>query len=216
LYPGVVRAAVAITAGLAAVACGMVAIAGPPGRVVRVERGHGGTHRTPRICQVMSDRIGECWGVAPRIGETATLLDQNGHLGDIRVVEVEEKAAGRCRGTKDWRFHFVRLSPDPGRSPNDQVALFDVDLTPSRARTIVKSGQVPRPDTREGVQVWKAVDLDGDGAADLAGTAYQCDAHGDPAGRRIRQIQFICIDYWTGRGDSWRLVRHDQFAACVP
>jgi len=144
------------------------------------------------------------------------VLDQNGHLGDIRVVEVEEKTAGRCRGTKDWRFTYVRLSPDPGRGTVDPTVLFDVDVTPSRARTIVKPGQVPRPDPREGVQVWKAIDLDGDGAADFAATAYSCDAQGAPVSGPIRPGQLICIDYWNGRGATWRLVRHDQFAPCMP
>jgi len=48
-----------------------------PGRVIRVERNHGGVRRTPRVCQVQAaDLTGTCWGRAPAIGEVATVIDQ--------------------------------------------------------------------------------------------------------------------------------------------
>jgi hypothetical protein len=213
LYPDRVQRAVAIAAGLAGAVVGVAAAAGPNGRVVRVERSRGGAHRTPRVCQVGTAGTGECWGVAPEVGETATLIDQNGTLGTIRVTTVEEKRSPHCQETRDWRFTFVHASRAPDRSDSSPIALFDVDLYPGRSK-LIRSGQPP--DTRPGVSVWNAVDGDGDGIADFVVTAYPCDDQGDPPTRRMRPSEFICVDYWAGGAPAWRLLRHDQFSACGP
>ena len=120
------------------------------------------------------------------------------------MIAVDEKVRPHCDATKDWTFRFVRQASRADRSSYGPIALFDVTLKAGRLRLVTTESRV-KPDDRDGVSVWNAVDRDGDGVADFVVTAYPCDRHGDPPGRRGRAPAYICVDYWGHHAGGWHL-----------
>ena len=197
---------------LVLVLCSAVAAAGP-GRVVRVERGHG-VKRTPRVCQVQSDGRGTCWGKPPEVGETASVIDQTmGVLGELRVSEVMP-LEDSCGKTQRWDYKFTRESGQIDRATWGQsFVVFDVEVQPGRTRLVSDTSRVSLPDRRAGEQVWSVLDRDGDGSEDLVVTAYACDKSGEMT--MNSPAAGYCIDYWSlDRGD-WRMLRHDFVETCM-
>jgi hypothetical protein len=184
------------------------------GRVVRVERGHGGLHRTPRICQIQAaEGRGTCWGKPPVIGEIASVVDQTGGvLGELRVTAVNA-GLDRCGKQQNWDYAFVRES---GQLEKAQLgysfSVFDVEVAPGRTRALTDPSRVASPSGKTGEQVWSALDRDGDGSVDFLVTAYPCDKMGDLA---TGAAAGLCLDYWNLDHADWRKLRHDFVETCM-
>jgi hypothetical protein len=202
----------------AAVALALVTIAGAaalaaPGRVVRVERAHG-IARTPRICQIQAGGTGTCWGKAPVLGETASVIDpQGGVLGDLRVSEVTPQLDS-CGKIQRWEYKYTVESGSLDKAQwGSSLALFDIEVRAGRSQLLPDTLKTQPPDRKIGEQVFALIDRDGDGNGDLIGTAYMCDKNGDPK-VNLPGVGY-CIDYWDlGRGD-WRMIRHDFVETCI-
>ncbi len=184
------------------------------GKVVRVERSHGGVHRTPRVCQVQAgEGKGTCWGKAPAVGEVASVVDQQGGvLGELRVTAVNP-VMDRCGKPSNWDYTFVRESGHIDKAQfGSSFGVFDVEVAPGRTR-IADTGKLSPPDGKAGEQVWSALDRDGDGAGDFLVTAYTCDKSGElyTGGTAAG----YCIDYWNLDHGDWRKLRHDFVETCM-
>jgi hypothetical protein len=199
------RAALALilTSGVAAAA---------PGKVIRIERGHG-IRRTPRVCQVQSDGRGTCWGRPPSVGEVASVIDQDaGVLGELRVSEVMP-LQDDCGKTQRWDYKFTRESGRLERAQwGSSFVVFDIEVQAGRTRLVADTSKVALPDRRPGEQVWSVLDRDGDGSEDLVVTAYSCDKSGEMT---TSAIAGYCIDYWNLDHGDWRKLRHDFVETCL-
>jgi hypothetical protein len=203
------RAAIAV----AMLSTAALAVASP-GRVVRVERGHG-IHRTPRVCQLQGDGRGTCWGKAPEPGESASVIDQTrGVIATIRVSEVTP-LQDTCGKTQRWDYTYTMDTGSMTQAPDWSYTfvVFDIEVTPGRSRVIADTSRVNLPQKRSGEQVWSVLDRDGDGTEDLVVTAYSCDKAGEmtinaPAAG-------YCIDYWDLDHGDWRKLRHDFVETCI-
>ena len=203
---------VRVALALACLTFGAAAVAGP-GRVVRVERAHG-ISRTPRICQIQGGGTGTCWGKAPVVGESASVLDPtNGVLGDLRISEVTPQL-DTCGKIQRWEYKYTVESGSLDRAQwGSSLALFDIDVRPGRSQLLPDTLKTRPPDQRFGEQVFALVDRDGDGNGDLIGTAYMCDKNGDP--RASLPSVGYCIDYWDLVHGDWRMIRHDFVETCL-
>jgi hypothetical protein len=67
----------------------------------------------------------------------------------------------------------------------------------------------PSPSGSADDEVWRAVDRDGDGAADILLTRYSCDAAGRPSTGGT-----YCIDVWARTGARMMRTAQINFALC--
>jgi hypothetical protein len=192
-----VTVGVALTAGAPRVA------AGPSGRVVRVERTTG-ANVAPRLCEVRSD-AGTCIGEEPRVGQSVFIVTERGVTGEAQIVEAAS-AMTSCANLWSVKMRIVH-GDVPGA---DGIGVIDPGLDPRRARVLDKAHLPPSPSGQPGDEVWRAIDRDGDGAADIVFTHYAC----DPSGAMIAGGSEYCLDIWAHL--RTRMVRTTQlnFAKC--
>jgi hypothetical protein len=191
-------------AALVFVIGGATALAAPRGRVVRIERAGGGS-ATPRLCEIRGD-TGTCVGDEPRAGQTVVVLDERHVVAELQVVEAAPFVAS-CPSL--WTVK-TRAARGPG-GELEGIGVIDAGINPSRAHVIDKERLPPSPSGQPGEEVWRAIDRDGDGTADILITRYNC----DQAGKALAGGSTFCIDVWARVGS--RLVKTTQlsFAQCA-
>ncbi|MBX3160057.1 MAG: hypothetical protein KF773_29075 [Deltaproteobacteria bacterium] len=190
----------------------------PTGRVVRVERMRDAT--VPRMCVVMpSDSAALCVG-EPELNERMTLVDSNGGRGvlaEVRITKVAEErlGGGFCAANGRsalYRASYERLAGDlrrvQGRASSGVVIGIRGMRLDARAQTL-KDQVVPGGEPGD---VGFALDVDGDGVADLLVAQYTCDRmSGSFSNERP-----TCIDTYLRQGRRQRLerVHQDVFRPC--
>ena len=88
---------------------------------------------------------------------------------------------------------------------SDGIGVIDPSLDVARAHLINRIQLPSNPGGISDDDVWRAVDRDGDGAADILITRYGCDAEGHPSSA----ASTFCIDLWARTGA--RMTRTTQF-----
>jgi len=194
--------------GVALVLWSAAADARPSGRVVRVERA--GTSRiAPRLCEIRGD-TGNCLGEQPRSGQSIAVLDEHRVIAEVQIVEITSFSPG-CPTL--WSVKTRLLRGPPGES--DGVGVIDPSLDPSRARVLDRSHMPSSPSGFADDEVWRAIDRDGDGAADILMTRYGCDSLGRPvSGGFARVGTTYCIDVWARTGTRMTRTSQLNFGHC--
>jgi hypothetical protein len=141
-----------------------------------------------------------------RVGDRYDLVDQKGYLGRVMVVQVEEN---NCAEVK----YQQALTRFLGTRPHREVAGLLLALAPTLhapalARVLAAEDvRVPPPPGRQNMQ---AVDVDGDGIADLARyVVYNCHT------ARTRSADGdTCLETWARESGAWRVVERAEFPPC--
>jgi hypothetical protein len=151
---------------------------------------------------VMVQAFGEA-----RVGEVFDLVDERGWLGRLLVDHVESRGCGTARYLA-LRSRFV------GHVPSREVvgralALGPAHRAAAHARILPTTEVGDAPAGREGLL---AIDVDGDGRADLAYyTLQSCGSHA------AADDNAACFETWTrtpGSGEGWRRVERAEFPSC--
>jgi hypothetical protein len=191
--------------GLAIVLCSASAVAGP-GRVVRIERVGGGTHVAPRLCEIRGDN-GTCVGDEPRVGQTLFVLDERHVTAEAEIIEAANVVTS-CPNlwtVKTRAVHGVAVA-----AMSDGIGVIDPAINPARARVLDKNHLPASPSGVAGEEVWRAIDRDGDGTADILITRYNCDA----TGKQMAGGSTYCIDVWARIGPRMTRTTQLNFAQC--
>jgi hypothetical protein len=93
------------------------------------------------------------------------------------------------------------------------VGVIDPAVDINRAHMLDRSHLPPSPSGFSEEEVWRAVDRDGDGTADVLLTRYGCDAAGRPATGGPRGSTY-CIDVWARTGARMTRTAQLNFAHC--
>ena len=189
--------------GVALVLWSAAAAAGPDGRVVRVERA-AGTRAAPRLCEIHGD-TGNCVGEEPRPGQIVTVLDEHHVVAEVKIMDVASYSAA-CPVL--WTVKTRVIHGSPGDS--DGAGMIDAGLDPARARLLDRGHLPPSPSGSSDEEVWRAVDRDGDGAADIVITRFGCDS----ANRPVPGGPAFCMDVWARTGARMTRTTQLNFARC--
>jgi hypothetical protein len=203
------------------------AAARPPdhrrGRVVRVNRPRRLAPEPVRLCMVTpADAKAEakmvCYGATPpEPGSRFALIDDVGVRGVGTVRDSTRSGYDACQlGSAHDVVLALDEPPLPG-SPSGMYMVAVEGVAIEKGSRILRDAQVRAPSRRDNDQVWTVIDRDGDGTADLLGTAYECSAEirdlpAPPAGQRIWPL---CIDYWVRDAVDWARVGRDVFYQCM-
>jgi hypothetical protein len=189
--------------GLVFVIGSTAAVAGPAGRVVRVERA-GGTSVAPRLCELRGD-AGTCVGDEPKVGEIIVVLDEQHVIAEVQIVAAPTVVAS-CANL--WT---VKTRPSRGAvSDGEGIGVIDPSLDLRRAHVLDKSHLPASPSGLAGDEVWRAIDRDGDGAADIVFTHYSCDS----AGALVSGGAQYCLDIWSRTHTRMARTTQLNFAQC--
>jgi len=193
---------VRLLAGLVFVLGTATALAAP-GRVVRVERTSHAGGGAPRLCEIRGD-TGTCIGDEPRPGQTVVVLDERRVIGEVQIVEATPFVAS-CPKLWTVKTRALRSGDD-----HDGIGVIDGGVDPIRAHIVDKDRAPSSPSGQPGEDVWRAVDRDGDGNADILITRYSCDA----AGQLVAGGSTFCIDVWTRIGRRMTKTTQLNFSQC--
>lgn len=192
-----------LACSLAALGLSPAALAGPSGRVVRVERS-GGSRIPPRLCEIHGD-AGNCVGEEPRTGQTVAVLDERRVVAEVQILEAVSFSPS-CPMLWTVKTRLVRGAvPD-----NDGIGVIDPSLELGRAHLINRTQLPSSPSGMPDDEVWRAIDRDGDGAADILVTRYGCDAEG----HATSTAGTFCIDLWARTGARMTRTTQLNFALC--
>jgi hypothetical protein len=141
-----------------------------------------------------------------RVGEAFDLVDEKGWLGRLLVDRLETRGCGAAR-------YLVLRSRFVGHAPAREVVGRALALGPAQRAGvhahILPSGEVgDAPAGRDGLL---AIDVDGDGRADLAHYMLQtCGSHA------AADDNATCFETWTRpAGDGgWRRLERAEFPSC--
>lgn len=191
------------------------------GRVVRVERPRLAAPDPVHLCMVANPAESRmtCYGKSPpEPGSRFALLDEGGVRGRVIVREATRSSVDACQlGTA----HDVVIETEDGTLTAGSsaasyyiVAVRGVEVG-ERGR-LLRDLPVRAPSGRSTENVWTIIDRDGDGEADLLGTAFDCAAevHDLPAARTGQRLDTVCIDYWSRDAAEWTQVGRDIFFNC--
>jgi hypothetical protein len=176
----------------------------PKGRVVRVER-HRGETMNPRICDVQSDRTGNCFFGEPKLGDIITLLDDAGITGEARITEVSPFAlAGRSNHGCDglWNIKTELLRGDLSNASARAMGVVDAGMHPRNGRMIPKE-QLSAPSGRSDDVPAIGFDRDGDHIPDIIVSQTSCGSNGS-----------MCIEEWVRVDGRMVQVNELNFASC--
>lgn len=191
------------------VVAGALPAAGAPrakGKVVRVERQRASSE-PPRICDVSSDKNGNCFGNEPKTGDVISLVDESGIVGEVRVTEVAPFSLGGrggqtkgCDGLWTVKTELVRgdLSNTAGRT----MGVIDPAMHPRLGRMIPKE-QLSAPSGRSDETPAVGFDRDGDHIADIILSQSTCDGSGS-----------VCIEEWLRVDGRMAMVNQVNFQNC--
>jgi hypothetical protein len=171
--------------GVALTLAAAAAVAAANGRVVRIVRSGAGPSTAPRLCEIRGDS-GNCVGEEPKPGQMVTVLDERHVIAEVQIVEANSLLSG-CRNLWSVKTRVVR----GGGADSDGIGVIDPGINPSRARMLDKTRLPASPSGQPGEEVWRAIDRDGDGTADILITRYSCDAASRPVAGST-----YCIDVW--------------------
>jgi hypothetical protein len=181
------------------------ALAGPHGRVVRVERADVGPRVPPRLCEVRGDN-GTCVGEEPKAGQRVVVLDEHHAVAEVEIVEAASLVSS-CANLWTVKTRAIRgVAAD-----NDGIGVIDPGLDPNRARVLDKNHMPASPSGIAGDEVWRAIDRDGNGTADILITRYSCDTSGTPSTSGA-----YCIDVWARLGARMTRTTQLNLARCSP
>ena len=192
-----------VVCSLAALGPSPAAVAGPSGRVVRVERS-GGSRIAPRLCEIHGD-TGNCVGDEPRPGQTVAVLDERRVVAEVQILEAT-RFSESCPMLWSVKTRVVRGAT----SDSDGIGVIDPSLDSNRAHLINRTQLPSSPSGMPDDEVWRAIDRDGDGAADILITRYGCDSSGRPASAGST----FCIDLWARTGARMTRTTQLNFALC--
>lgn len=181
------------------------AFAGPRGRVVRVERADVGAKIAPRLCEVRGDS-GTCVGEEPQRGQTVVVLDEQHAVAEVEIVSAASLVSS-CANLWMVKTRTLRGSA----ADNDGMGVIDPSLDANRARVLDKNHMPASPSGISGDEVWRAIDRDGNGTADILITRYSCDISGNPATSGA-----YCIDVWARLGARMTRTTQLNLAKCSP
>ncbi len=179
------------------------AMAGPHGKVERIERISQGSPVMPRLCQLGRDN-GRCVGEEPRAGDIVTVLDETHVIGTVMVVSASPMTQ-RCGNL--WTIATRQVTGTLG--DNTDMGVIDPALDPAHAR-IIPDSQLPHSPGGSDEAVFKAIDRDGDGNADIIVTTYTCDANGIAN----TSAQSNCVDVWSRTRSRFIKAAQLNFAQC--
>jgi hypothetical protein len=183
---------------LAVVASAAVARPVPTGKAVDVEE-RGATLILWVLPAADAELRVTVLGGTAKPGDDVDLVDERGYIGRGSIVSVDLL---RC-GATPYLDARVRPPRRFRRTAGQVLALFPALARPARAR-LLRASQVSDPPPR-GRPALQAVDIDGDGSADLARyVLYHCDAEnlGEAA---------TCVENWNREEGRWRLVSSVDF-----
>jgi hypothetical protein len=185
---------------------GLVSPAGaePSGRVVRVERS-GSSRIPPRLCEVHADG-GNCVGEQPRVGQIVAVLDEHHVAAEVQIVEATPFSPS-CPMLWTVKTRLLRGAP----TDSDGIGVIDPGLDLTRAHLINRTQLPSSPSGMPDDEVWRAIDRDGDGAADILITRYGCDTSGRPA---ASAGSMFCVDLWARTGARMTRTTQLNFALC--
>jgi len=189
--------------GVALVLWTATAAAGPSGRVVRVERS-GASRIAPRLCDIHGD-TGNCVGDEPRPGQTVVLLDERHVVAEVQIVQAAPFSTGCPMLWSVWTRPLRG-----GTGDGDGIGVIDPSIDPARAHLIERGRAPSSPSGSPDDEVWRAIDRDGDGAADIVITRYSCDIVGRPTSGGPSS----CIDLWARTGARMTRTTQLNFALC--
>jgi hypothetical protein len=203
---GFMLAASALSLGAIWVSSASEALAGAHGQVIRIERSGNAAHVAPRLCEIRGDS-GTCVGEEPRVGQTVVVLDERRVLAELQILDVASVVAA-CPNL--WTVKARALRGTVSDSGNNGIGVIDPALHPTRAHVLDKDHTPAAPEGVPGVEVWRAIDRDGDGTADILITRYTCDASGRP----VASGSTACIDVWAKLGQRMMRTTQLNFAQC--
>jgi len=177
--------------------------AGPSGRVVRVERS-GGSRVAPRLCDVHGE-TGNCVGDEPHPGQTVVMLDERRVIAEVQIVEASSFSPS-CPTLWSVKTRLVRGA----LNDSDGLGVIDAGLDVNRAHLIDRGRLPSSPSGSPDDEVWRAIDRDGDGAADIVITRYSCDSSGRPTTGGAT----YCVDLWARTGARMTRTTQLNFALC--
>lgn len=184
-------------------ALGVHAAAEPSGRVVRVERS-GSSRIPPRLCEVHAD-TGNCVGEQPRAGQIIAVLDEHRVAAEVQILEAT-RFSPSCPMLWTVKTRLLRGAP----AESDGIGVIDPGLDLARAHLINRTQLPSSPSGMPDDEVWRAIDRDGDGAADILITRYGCDSAGRPASAGST----FCVDLWARTGARMTRTTQLNFALC--
>jgi hypothetical protein len=105
----------------------------------------------------------------------------------------------------------VKVRPQRGATADtDGIGVIDPSLVVTRAHLLDRGRLPSSPSGMPDDEVWRAIDRDGDGAADILITRYGCDASGRPGSVGSA----FCIDVWARTGARMTRTTQLNFALC--
>lgn len=144
------------------------------------------------------------FGGGTHVGDAYDVVDNRGYVGRLMVDHVELRGCGDARYF-DVRARFV--GKPPGRPVVESVlALAPARRPPTRARVLSGADVPDAPEGRDGLQ---AVDIDGDGQADLL--HYQFHTCGRHA---VSDDSAACFETWERVENGWRRIERAEFPIC--
>ena len=189
---------------LAAAAPAAPAVSEPShGRVIRVERGFDAAV-PPRLCELRKGPAGVCVGEQPRPGQQIILVGEQGVLGDAVVTDATSMGDG-CAHLWTVQIEAHTTLPDTG-----VLGVIDRGLDPQAARMLDHDHFPAPPSGNPAEEIWRAVDRDGDGTADVLFTHYPCDA----ASNITSGARGFCIDVWARLHGKLTRTTQVNFAQC--
>lgn len=160
-----------------------------------------------------------CYGKRPpEPGQRFAVIDESGMRGRVVVKESTRSTVDACQlGTA----HDVAIEGEEGALPGAPQSS-SAYVVAVRGLEVGEHGRILRdlplraPSGRSTENVWTVIDRDGDGEADLLGTAYDCSAEVSdlPAARAGQKLDTVCIDYWSRDAAEWTQVGRDIFFNC--
>jgi hypothetical protein len=150
-----------------------------------------------------------CYGKAPALGNTLTVLDMTHTVGAYQIDKVDP--LGACKGTNNslWTVHLKGDAPT--RPSETEVAgLLDITVDPRTAHLVKVDEPIGSQPATEQVN---GFDLDGDNRADLAVTAFICDENGEPITALSNgTTPDQCVQMWVANGHGFDKLRTDRIA----
>ena len=191
------------------------------GQVVRVERPRLNAPDPVHLCIVANPGESRmtCYGKSPPApGSRFALIDEGGVRGRVVVRESARSSADVCQ----LGFaHDVVIEAEDGALAS-RAASSSYYILAVRGVEVGERGRILRdlpllpPSGRSNESVWTVVDRDGDGEADLLGTAFECSSElpDPPVARPGQRVDTMCIDYWSRDAADWTQVGRDILINC--
>lgn len=182
------RAAVVLV-GLTAVATAAVA---RPGKMVRVDRTPIKKRVDVAVCEARSSEI-TCYGPV-EAGDELHGLHTDGSYRLLRVESVSPSAQDRCKVGTPVQVTAQRIQ-GAAAAHSGGITFRGIEPRPGKSRIVDQSKAQPPP--KVGEALFLAVDLSGDGDANLAATMRECrEARRKMPGLMRRSGSSYCVTFW--------------------